>query len=532
MQGLESAPILVEDAVVLSDQVQGYVRRLGEELQGQRQAIEAGWRKRRARAGMKGEDPRLRALGAINPGSSAELLAEGKLSEFFENVEYHGRRLAKLEVGPAEVISSLREYEQALVPVLRRLFGRDATNYIWSLEHLYFCIMLTLNTAYFQVRDREAQAFYDVFQDELESLSVDELLNRVLDSLMRAFHAEGGAVLLLRPGGQLELKASRGLHRELAKHWSGPVSQGFAGRIARTGKPKIVLDVRRDPLVRSPEIRKAFRSLWGVPLLVKGKVTGVLHLNFAREYNCLPREMRLLGAVAERCALALEKAQLMETLAQREKQIRELGEYMLKVEEEERRRISRELHDEVGQAMLVVRLYLEMLQKDLGTQAPPLVGKVGEVLGLIDGTIRDMRRLIAALSPSVLAQLGLEAALRQFAANFSRSFPIHVRLKLSRLGRLSPDTEIMLYRLVQECFTNVIKHSKGENVLLAIHRSDGRLHVRVEDDGIGFDLDQASQKRGSFGLTGMGERVALLGGDIEIKTRRHEGTRISIRIPI
>jgi signal transduction histidine kinase len=154
------------------------------------------------------------------------------------------------------------------------------------------------------------------------------------------------------------------------------------------------------------------------------------------------------------------------------------------------------------------------------------------VLGLIDGTIRDMRRLIAALSPSVLAQLGLEAALRQFATNFSRNFPLHVRLKLSPLGRLSQDTEIMLYRLVQECFTNVIKHSKGENVLLAIHRSDGRLHVRVEDDGIGFDLDQASQKRGSFGLTGMGERVALLGGDIEIKTRRHEGTRISIRIPI
>jgi signal transduction histidine kinase len=532
MRGLEGPPILVEDAVVLSDQVQGYIRRLGEEIQARRRRIEMGWRRRRARAGMKGEDPRLRALAAINPGASAHLLAAGNLTDFFETVEYNGRRLAKLEVGPAEVIASLREFEEALLPLLRRRFGEDASNYIWSLEHLYFCIMLTLNTAYFQVRDQEAQAFFQVFQDELESQSVDELLTRVLDSLMRTFRAEGGGVLLLLPGGRLELKASRGLQPDLAGHFAGPVGQGFAGRIARTGRPRIVLDARRDALITDPAIRRAFRSFWGVPLVVKDKVTGVLHLNFTRPYNCLPREMRLLEAVAERCALALEKAQLIETLAQREQQIRKLGEHMLKVEEEERRRISRELHDEVGQAMLVVRLYLEMLQQDLGARAPQLVAKVEEALGLIDGTIRDMRRLISALSPSVLEQLGLEAALRQFVTGFSRSFPVHVRLKLRPLGRLSQDTEIMLYRLVQECFTNVIKHSKAENVLLAVHRSNGRLHLRVEDDGIGFDLDQASQKRGSFGLTGMGERVALLGGEMEIRTRRREGTKIHVRIPL
>jgi signal transduction histidine kinase len=322
------------------------------------------------------------------------------------------------------------------------------------------------------------------------------------------------------------------LQPKLAEYFSGPVGQGFAGRIARTGKPKIIVDARRHPLIQSPGIRRAFRSLWGVPLVVKGKVTGVLHLNFAREYNCLPREMRLLEAVAERCALALEKAQLMETLAQREKQIRKLGEHMLKVEESERRRISRELHDEVGQALLVVRLYLEMLQQELAARAPDQVGKVGEALGLIDGTIRDMRRLIAALSPSVLEQLGLEAALRQFVTNFSRTFPIHVRMKIQRLGRLPQDTEIMLYRLVQECFTNVIKHSKAENVLLSVHRSDGRLHLRVEDDGVGFNLGQDAQKRGSFGLSGMAERVALLGGELDIRSRRKEGAQVDIRIPI
>jgi signal transduction histidine kinase len=532
MRGLDKAPVLLEDAVVLSDQVQGYIQRLAAKIQPGLVKIDTRWRRHRAKAGMRGDDPRLRALAAINPGASADLLKAGNLPDFFERVEYNGRRLAKFDVPPAEVIASLREYEEALAPDLRRLFPADYSNYLWSLDHLYFCILLTLNTAYFQVRDLEAQAFYDIFQNELESQSVDDLLNRVLDSLMRTFNAQGGVVLLLLNQGELVVKACRGLEPALASRFNGPVGTGFAGRIAKTGRPLVVLDARKHALIRAPELRQAFRSLWGVPLVVKGKVTGVLHLDFAREYSCLPREMKLLEAVAERCAMALEKAQLMEALAQREEQIRQLGEHMLKVEEEERRRISRELHDEVGQAMLVVRLYLEMLQQELTRQESGLAPKVHEALQVLDGTIQDMRRLISALSPSVLQQLGLAAALRQFVNNFGRTFPVHVRMRLASLGRLPADSEIMLYRLVQECFTNVIKHSRAENVLLTVRRSNGRLHLRVEDDGIGFDLEAAQQKTGSFGLSGMSERVALLGGKIDIKTRRNEGTQIDIRIPI
>ena len=383
------------------------------------------------------------------------------------------------------------------------------------------------------MRDLEAQAFFDLFENELESLGVEELLNRVIDSLVRTFNAQGGVVLLLSPDQErLFVKAWRGLDPALAQHFNVQVGKGFAGTIAKTGKPRVVLDARKDRLILSPEVRRAIRSLWGVPLMVKGKVTGVLHLDFAREYYCLPREMKLLEAVAERCAMALEKAQLMEALAQREEQIRQLGEHMLKVEEEERRRISRELHDEVGQAMLVVRLYLEMLQQETNRHAPHLGLKIDETLKVLDGTIRDMRRLIAALSPNVLEQLGLAAALRQFVTNFRRNFPVHVRLKLARLGQLPTDTEIMLYRLVQECFTNVIKHSRAENVLLAVNRSGDRLQVRVEDDGIGFDLDQLARKRESFGISGMRARVVLLGGKMEIKTRPKKGTQINFSIPI
>jgi signal transduction histidine kinase len=112
--------------------------------------------------------------------------------------------------------------------------------------------------------------------------------------------------------------------------------------------------------------------------MVRGEVRGVLELGFSQKYHCLPREMALLEAVAERCAMAIDKARLLEELHDREEQIRQLGEHMLNVEEEERRRISRELHDEVGQSMQVIRLYLEMMRGSLPKEAHEIAARLTE----------------------------------------------------------------------------------------------------------------------------------------------------------
>jgi hypothetical protein len=120
--------------------------------------------------------------GFINPGSWCSLLAEGRLNAALEQVDYHSRRLAKLDVPPNSVVASLKAYEEALTPDLKKLFPKDFQSQLSSLDHLYFCIKLTLNNAYYRVRDMEAQAFYDVFQDQLQSLSVQELMGRVLET--------------------------------------------------------------------------------------------------------------------------------------------------------------------------------------------------------------------------------------------------------------------------------------------------------------------------------------------------------------
>jgi signal transduction histidine kinase len=534
LRDLERTPVISQDGVVLSKKVQRDIRRLAAKLKARGTKIDKRWR-RRAQAifGKELDPPRLRALSAINPGSWWALLASGRLNDFLEQVEYHGRRLAKLDVAPKKVLASVQESEQALLPELKSLLPTDDPEYYSALDHLYFLVKLTLNDAYYQVRDLEAKAFYEVLQDQLESLSVQDLLHRVLETLMRTFRAQGGLILLKESdSNHLAVKAWKGLDEALAKRFETTIGRGLAGRIARRGKPIVVVDVENEPLTKDPHIRKAFKSLWGVPLMVRGKVTGVLELAFSQEYHCLPREMKLFEAIAERCALAIDKAQLTEELHEREEQIRALGEHMMRVEEEERRRISRELHDEVGQSLLVVRLYLEMVQNSLPPEQKALIDKLDEARRVAEGTIGEMRRLIAALSPNVLEELGLGASIRQTVKNFGRTFSGRVRVRMSNIEDLPKGTEIMMYRLVQECISNTVKHSNARNVNLQLARRNGRVSLKMQDDGQGFDLTEAGRKRESFGLSGMRERVTLLGGQIDIQSSPGKGTKVQIEIPV
>jgi signal transduction histidine kinase len=225
-------------------------------------------------------------------------------------------------------------------------------------------------------------------------------------------------------------------------------------------------------------------------------------------------------------------------LAAREEQVRQLAEHMLHVEEIERRRISRELHDEAGQSLLCIRLQIEMIEQSIPPEHAEWIRKLGEARDLTERTILEMRRLIAALSPAVLEQLGLGAAMRQLVNRFRRLNPIRVKLLLARLGRLPQHTEIIVYRLVQECCNNIAKHSAASSVNISVSSADGWVRLAVEDNGVGFRVEEALARKDSFGLSGMRERVALLGGRFEIRSYPKNGagsgngigTRIGTRL--
>ena len=205
--------------------------------------------------------------------------------------------------------------------------------------------------------------------------------------------------------------------------------------------------------------------------------------------------------------------------------ISELSRQLLQAQEEERGRISRELHDETGQALMVLRFHLEMLSSE--TRSEEQKAKIQESLDLLDRTIEGLRRTIARLSPRVLEELGLIAAIRRQAQLLTKHTGIQAHLDLpENIRPLDHDLAVALYRSVQEALHNVAKHARAENFTVRLTMSKSRVSLQVEDDGVGF-VPPSAQPRG-FGLTGMRERTAALGGTMKVRSQAEKGTRIQI----
>jgi signal transduction histidine kinase len=529
VQTVQLSPELADAADVLSDQLRVHLQRLAVLLRPHADKIDTRFLNRLR--GLEFQPKQRSALAAITPGAAARILANGKPPlKFIEQVEYNGRRLAKLNLPPSAILEALQEYDQILGPVLESLMPDEHSNFQWVREQLHFCVILTLNNAYYQVREAETQAFYELFRIELESRNLEELLRRFLESLVHVCRADAGRLYMLNEDSTAwELRAGA---PKLTK-FSVPNQPGLRKKLS---KPRHLNGDGQSAHVLLDETWHArYKSCWSIPLAADGRTAGVMQFGFSKPYEWLPREQELLAAAAERCLMAAEKARLMEDLAQREEQVRRLAEHMLHVEEMERRRISRELHDEAGQSLLCIRLQIELIEQALPEHEGEWRAKLCEARDLTERTILEMRRLISALSPAVLEQLGLGAALRQLVNRFQRLHPCRVRLQLSKMGMLPQQLEIISYRLVQECFNNIGKHSSATHVNISLASADGRLKLIVEDNGSGFNVQEALAKRESFGLSGMRERVALLGGHFHVDSRTEgakKGTKISIELPI
>ena len=207
----------------------------------------------------------------------------------------------------------------------------------------------------------------------------------------------------------------------------------------------------------------------------------------------------------------------------------ELSRQLLRAEEEERKRISRELHDETGQGLMVLRMYLQTLTADFesSSQAPE---KFQEAFALLDRTIEGLRRIIRRLSPRFLEELGLLGAIRREVGEVSRSTSIKATVVLpEELTRLDHESEIAIYRIVQEALHNITKHSGAKHLRLQMTPSISAIRIVIEDDGIGFSLRRSTE---GFGLQGMRERVAALGGSVRIRSLADKGTRISVTLPM
>jgi len=454
-----------------------------------------------------------RALSAITMGAASRCLGRGDTqAAFFEEVGYQGRRLAKLNVAPAEIVKALGLYEKVLVPVLRRHAGAAMKDFGAVREQYHFNVLLTVNNAYYEVREGESKTFFDLFWAELETRRLDELLSRFLAALSSYCKADQAQLFLVERESQVLVQ--RACHGAKMAGLGAEVQRGHAVAVCAAAGSQ----AKRKPRPLDPSWRDQFETFWSVPLLADHRLVGVLQFAFSKPYEWLPREQEMLSAAADRIRMAIDKQKLVEHLHQQQDQIRRLAESMMHVEEAERRRISRELHDQTGQDLLWIRLQMEMIERELPDGERQWRTRLSEVRDMTERTIIEVRRLIGALSPAVLDQLGLAAAIRQLANRYRQTHTAKVRLQIGRLPRLTQQLEVITYRLVQECLHNASKHSLCSRLSISLSATDTLLRLHVEDDGVGFRVPDGLSKPGSFGLAGIQERVALLGGECRIES--------------
>ena len=358
------------------------------------------------------------------------------------------------------------------------------------------------------------------------ALATETDLDRLLDLVARRLREllDARLVTVLLPSGDDELRfaAVAGDRAELAGA-TVTRSTSKTGRVLERRQSERVDAVLDDPDVDHEAMRllAARSGLW-VPLLVRGRAIGVLaaHDKLGADVRFTDTDLRLAETFATRAALAVD---LSERIAQ------DALRRVVDAQELERRRLARELHDETGQALTSILLGLKALEERTADEASRAATE--ELRELVVSTLQDVRRLAVELRPTALDDFGLVAALERLSGSFAEQTGISVDFQTALADeRLPEEVETALYRIVQESLTNVVKHARARRVSILLARREGAVKAVVEDDGRGFD--PAELAGDGFGLVGMRERLALLGGRLEVESGPEAGTTIAAEVPI
>jgi PAS domain S-box-containing protein len=370
-----------------------------------------------------------------------------------------------------------------------------------------------------------------------QSLNLEDILGRALDEVLRLTEIDVGAIFLQEETlSNLELLAYRGLSEEAA-HLASRLGMldGSCGGVLEAGQIIVVPDLSRYRGRRADSLkREKLSTLVHVPLTAKGCILGSMCVGTHRQREFGPEEQELLTAIGSQIAVAIENARLYAEVQHKEQLRGQLLKKVIAVQEEERKRIARELHDDTSQALTAL-LYAAEEGMDMSELA-----EVKEMLeGMRDLTVRTLdgvHKLTFDLRPTMLDHLGLVPALRWLVQ--SRLEPTGVRVTIEEKSsprRLPNEVETALFRVVQEAITNIARHAAARNVYISFHFDDEAAMVYVKDDGIGFDMVELALSPDSgrgLGLMGMHERVELLEGEVEIITAPGYGTQVHIRVPI
>jgi signal transduction histidine kinase len=221
-----------------------------------------------------------------------------------------------------------------------------------------------------------------------------------------------------------------------------------------------------------------------------------------------------------------------QSLESNRRDLRLLASQLLRLQEEERRRISRDLHDDINQRLALLSIDIEMLERQLSNAAVGTVKTVHTIQDRIVELSESVRRLAYQFHPSILDDLGLSIALRRLVDDFQTRTGIDARFICKDIPKhLAQDVVTCLYRVAQEGLANISRHARAKNVCVELMRLRDGLQLMMSDDGVGFDVNRYDGRRGSLGLLSMRERVSLVGGILDIQSMPGEGTRVCAWVP-
>jgi PAS domain S-box-containing protein len=246
-----------------------------------------------------------------------------------------------------------------------------------------------------------------------------------------------------------------------------------------------------------------------------------------------PARLVFISDVTERARTQAALERLNRELERSHERLRALSRRLLEVQEEERGRLARDLHDDIGQALTALKIQLESLPRPAGESA--LRGRLEECVETTQHTLERVRQLSLSLRPPQLDDLGLAAALRSHLDRQARVAGIAAHFEVQEAADVAPETETACFRVAQEAINNVLRHARARNLWVRLYVLGGRLALSVRDDGQGFDIESMRRRAGagaSLGLVGMEERVALAGGSFELRSAPSEGTLLLATFPV
>lgn len=467
-------------------------------------------------------------------------------------------------------ISTLKSVEYTLATSLAGKTSRRRDEIgILSNSFITMCIRLQLSIEEIQAlnrkldervhaRTRQLSTLNAVALTVNQSLNLKEILDRALDEVLQLTGIDMVAIFLLDPSRrELKLMAFRGLSEKAARlAYQVGLLDGSCGGVVELGEPVVVPDISsyRGRGAESLK-REHVTAVMHVPLMNKGRALGSMCLGTHNNIHFDQEEQQSFTAIGNQIAIAVENARLYAEVQHKERVRGELFQKALAAQEEERKRIARELHDEISQSLTA--LLYEAEEGLEWVDSPKNKVRLQSICNLTQHTLDDVHKLMFDLRPSMLDQLGLIPALRWLAQSRLETKGIRVVIEVSAhtvllnsktaAQRLSPDIEIALFRVMQEAINNIARHSAARNVEIKLDLDENTAIVSIKDDGIGFDLSELSvisnkemerpdsllsdSARG-LGIIGMQERIELLGGELDINTAPGSGTRIQIYVPV